>query len=122
MWTSLQPFRFARSQRRQHARMIRAGILTDDEDRIGMIEVFERDRSLPDADRFAQRSAARLVTHVRAVRQIVGAKLSDEELIKKRGFVAGATGGVEDCLVRIVERIKFTGDQFERVVPARSAS
>ncbi len=51
-------------ERRQHARMVCAGILTDDEDRLGLVEIFERDSSLPDADRFTQRRAARLVTHV----------------------------------------------------------
>ena len=54
------------------------------------VEVFERDRALAETERFFHSGAARLVTHVRAVRQIVGAELAHEELIKKRGFVAGA--------------------------------
>src|ERR1043166_9584493 len=52
---------FRAFERRQHARMIRARILPNDKDRVGFVEVFERHRSLPDADRLAQRRSARLV-------------------------------------------------------------
>src|SRR5689334_9339807 len=81
---------FRAFERRKHARMIRARILTDDEDRVGFVEIFERDSSLAHSDRFTQSRAARLVTHVRTIRQIVSAKLAHEQLIKKRSLVAGA--------------------------------
>ena len=118
IWTSLQPFCLGLLERGQHARMIGAGVLSDDENRLGQLEVFERHGSLAGADRFTQRRAARFVTHVGTVRKIVGAKLPDEELIEKSGFVAGAAGGVEDRLVGMIERIQFAGDQLKRVVPA----
>ena len=55
---------FRAFERRQHARMVGTGILTDDKDRLRLVEIFERDSSLPDADRFTQRRSTRLVTHV----------------------------------------------------------
>src|ERR1044071_9369032 len=87
--------------------MIRSWILTDDKDRLCFVEVFERDSSLP------------LVTHVRAIRQIVRAKLANKELIKKRGFVTGPSRGVEDGLVRIVERVQLGGEEFKGVFPTQ---
>src|ERR1051325_11504796 len=89
---------FRAFERRQHARMVRARILTNDKDRVRFVEVFERDSSLPDTNRFAQRRAARLVTHVRTIRQVVGAELTHKELIQKSRLVAGAAGSVEDGL------------------------
>ena len=86
----------------QHTRMIRAWVLANDKDRLCQLEVFECYGSLPHADRFAERGAARFVAHIRAVGKIVGAKLPYEELIEKRGFVAGAARGVEDRFVRMV--------------------
>ena len=60
-----------------------------------------------------KRPAAGLVAHVGAVRQIVGAKLPDEELIQKSRLVTGAARGVEDCFVRMIKRVQFAGDQIE---------
>ena len=64
------------------------------------VEVFKRHRAFAEAERLFHSRAARLVTHVRAVRQIVRAELAHKELIKKRRFVAGAAGGVKDRFVR----------------------
>src|ERR1051326_6167246 len=97
--------------------MIGSRILTDDNDCIRFIEVVEGYGPLADADRFAQRRTARLVTHVRTIRQIVRAKLAYEELIQKSRFVAGAAGSVKDRLIRVVERVELSGEQLERVVP-----
>src|ERR1051326_4666497 len=77
----LAPVSLRALQRRQHPRMIGAGILPNDKDRFRAIEVFERDCSLPDSDRLAQRSATRFVTHVRTIRQVIRAKLPHEQLI-----------------------------------------
>src|SRR5437763_9909110 len=77
-------------QSRQHAWMIRAGILADDENRIAELEIFQRHCTLAKAERFFHSGAARFMAHVRTVRQIVRAELPHEQLIKKRGFVAGA--------------------------------
>ena len=90
-------------ERTKHTRVIGARILTDNENRVGFVKVFKSDSSLPNSDRFVQRRAARLVTHVRAIRKIVGAKLADKKLIKESSLVAGSARRVEDCLVWIVE-------------------
>ena len=83
--------------------MICSGILSDHKDGPGKIEVLQRNGSLPDADRFGQRRATGFVAHVRAVRKVVCTKLSDKELIEKSGFIARASRGVENCLVRMIE-------------------
>ena len=54
--------RFA--QLAQHARMVGARVLAEDEDRIGLLEIGQRHRALADADLLAQRHARRLVAHV----------------------------------------------------------
>ncbi len=51
-----------------------------------------------------QRRAARLVAHVRAVGQVVGAEPAGEQLVGERGLVAGPAAGVEDGPVRVGER------------------
>jgi hypothetical protein len=58
--------RFAQSA--QHARVVAAGILSDNEDQIGTFEIIEAYRPLTDADGFLERDAARFVTEVRTVR------------------------------------------------------
>ena len=94
-------------QRRQHPRMIRARILADDENRLGQLEILQRDRPLADPDRFLQREAARFVAHVRAIGQVVGAELADKKLVQKGGFVARAARGVERRLVRRSQRVQL---------------
>src|ERR1051326_7341506 len=102
--------------------MVRAGILTNDEDRIAQIKVFERNRSLAKTQRLFHAGAAGFMTHVRTVRQIVRAEVPDEQLIKKSGFVAGAARCVKDRLVGRSERIQFVGDQRERISPDRKST
>ena len=99
MLTIAQPRRFAACSTVQHARVVRARVLTEHEDRVAELEVGERDRALAFADRLAQPRAARLVTHVRAVGQVVRAELAREQLAQERGLVARAPGGVEHRLV-----------------------
>ena len=88
------------SQTGQHARVVRSGVLAKYEYGIRAIEIIQRDGSLARAEGFLQGHAARFVAHIRAIRQIVRAKGADKELIEKGGFVAGASGGVERCLIR----------------------
>ena len=99
----LAPVSLRTLERAQHSRMIRPGILTDNKDRFREIEILERDCSLPDSDRFGQRRATRFVTHVRAVRQVVGAKLAYEELIEKSGFVTRPSLRLEYLLIGIIQ-------------------
>ncbi len=97
--------------------MIGAGVVPDAEDRVGVIEIFERHRSLADADRVRQPDAGCLVAHVRTVGEIVGAEFAREELIEKRGFVGGPAGSVELRHVRIGKRAQRRADLLERIVP-----
>ena len=83
-----------------------------------MLEVVERDRALADADRLREPDAARLVAHVRAVGEVVGAEAPHEELVEEGRLVAGAARGVEDRLVRRGERARARcADEREGVVP-----
>jgi hypothetical protein len=86
-------------KRREHARVVRPRILADDEDGLGESEVFERDGALTDADGLGQAAARRLVAHVRAVGQVVGAELTHEELIQEGRLVRRAPRRVEGRLV-----------------------
>ena len=104
-------------QRRQHARTVGAGILTDDEDRVGVLEIVEKDGALADPDALGEADAGRLVAHVGAIREVVGAKLPDEQLVQKCGFVRGASRGVELGLIRAFQRAQLARDQGKGLVP-----
>ena len=69
----------------QHARAVAADILAEEEDRIGMLEVIENDRSDGNTDAFWQRHGC-LVAHVGAVGQIVGAVQARQQLVHGRRF------------------------------------
>ncbi len=101
----------------QHPRMIGAGILADDEDRVGMLKIRDPHGRFADADRFVQTRAARFVAHVRAVGQVVGAELAGEQSPQEGRFVAGTARRVEGRLVGRIERTQLAADQVERVVP-----
>ncbi|RMS73711.1 hypothetical protein ALP60_102231 [Pseudomonas savastanoi] len=102
----------------EHARVVGAGVLAEDEDGIGVFEILEGHGALADADALRQRYATGLVAHVRAVREVVGAISAHEQLIQVRRFVAGAAGGVELGHVRAGQVLQVLGDQRKRVVPA----
>ena len=109
-------------ERGEHARMVGAGVLADDHEQVGLVDVLERDAALADADRLSQRRAARLVAHVRAVRQVVGAVGADERLVEERRLVAGAAGGVEDRLDSgESSRLQVLGDDRVGLVPGDRA-
>ena len=58
--------------------MVRAGILAHDDYAISHLEVAECYTAFTYADTLGKRGATRLVAHVRAIREVVGAKLSGE--------------------------------------------
>ena len=60
-------------QRGEHPRVVRAGVLPDDEDEVGVVDVVQRHGPLADADGLVQRRPRGLVAHVGAVGQVVGA-------------------------------------------------
>ena len=106
-----------RAQLAQHARVVGARVLAEDEDRVGMLEVLECHRALAHADLRAHAVAAGLVAHVRAVGEIVGAVLAHEQLVEKGGLVAGATRGIEDRLVGVGQRLQLRGNQGKGRIP-----
>ncbi len=77
----------------------------------------KRDRSLADTDLLAHRATARLVAHIRTVREVVGPELAHEELVEKGSLVAGPTRGVEHRLVWIGQRVQVLSDERERGIP-----
>ena len=79
------------------------------------------DRALADADHLGEAGAARLVAHVRAVGEVVGAEAPHEELPEEGGLVAGAARGVEDRAVRRGERRERVARRARTPRPTRSA-
>ena len=75
-------------QRREHPRVVGAGVLADDHDQVGGVDVLEQHRPLADPDRVGERGAAGLVAHVRAVGQVVGAEAAHHQLVEERRLVA----------------------------------
>ncbi len=58
------------------------------------------------------------MAHIRAVGEVVGAEAAHEELKQKRRFVRGASGGIELCFVRVLQRSQFLADELECLAPA----
>ncbi len=105
-------------QRGEHARVVGAGIVADAEDGIGKVEVFQRDRAFTDADRLGQPHARRLVAHVGAVGEVVGAELAREQLVEERGLVGSAARAVEFAGVGVVKVAQHGTGPRESLVPA----
>jgi hypothetical protein len=86
----------------EHPRVVGARVLPDDHDQPGVVgDVLQRDGALADADHLGQRGAARLVAHIGAVGQVVGAEPAREQLVGERGLVARPPAGVEHGAVRV---------------------
>ena len=101
----------------EHARMVRAGILAEDEDRLREFEILQRHRTLAAAELFGERHAGRFVAHVRTVGQVVGAVFAHEQLVQERRLVRRAAGGVEDRFVGRGQVVQRTRDRVECFVP-----
>ena len=104
-------------ERRQHARMVRARVLPENDHQVGLAEVVVGDRRLADADRLAHRGAGRLVAHVGAVGEVVGAEGAHEELVEERRLVGGAAARIERGLVGVPEGVEPVADEGEGALP-----
>lgn len=51
-------------QRAEHSRMVRAGVLTGHDQQIRLMNVFDRDGTFADPDRFGERRTGGLVAHI----------------------------------------------------------
>ena len=113
----LCPRLLGRFERREHARVVAARVLSSNHDEVGEGKIFETDRTLPDSDCFFEGERRWFVAHVGAVGQIVGTKTSGKKLIGERRFVARSARRVEHRLIRVFERSKVSGNEPERLVP-----
>ncbi len=89
------------AQARHHAGTVGARVLPEDEDTVRLVEIIQQDGALANAERKRQTDACRLVTHIRAIRKVVGAVLPREELVEEGRFVRGAAGRVKLRHVRV---------------------
>ena len=78
-------------------------------------------RALAGSQRRRQCASARLVAHVRAVREVVRPELARPQLVEERGLVAQTAGGVERRLIRAVERSQRASRPVRTRPPTRSA-
>jgi hypothetical protein len=106
-----------RLQFREHPWVVRSGILTDHEDRVGQSKVPQGDGALADPDRLGQAHTRRFVAHVRTVGEIIGSKSAGEELVEEGCLVTRATGRVEHRFVGILDRIENASDLRKGVLP-----
>lgn len=102
----------------EHPWMIRTRVLPGDHDQMGPVQVLGPYRTFANSDDLAQCDGSRLMAHVGAIGQIVGAEGSHEQLEDKGGFVRDLSGRVEDGFVGVVEGLEVMRDQGEGVVPA----
>ena len=100
----------------QHARRIRADVLAEEEDAVGMLEIVERDGAHGDADRLRKGDGGTLVAHVRTVGKIVGAVEPAEQPIHVGRLERGTPGGIEHHLFR-VHRLQGRPDRRVGLAP-----
>ena len=97
--------------------MVGAGVLAHDENGIGVLEIGVGNGAFTDAEALAEASSAGLMTHVRAVREVVGPECAAQQLVEEGSFVASPSGGVQLDLVGMPHGLEFAGDQGEGFVP-----
>ncbi len=102
----------------QHARMVCPRILAKDKNGIGMVKIVKTDGAFTHADAAFQARTACLVTHIGAVREVIGAQHAAEQLIKPGGFITGATRGVKLHLIRVIHRFNMLCDERKGIIPA----
>ncbi|RMU88288.1 hypothetical protein ALP22_05580 [Pseudomonas coronafaciens pv. porri] len=100
-----------------HARAVGPGVLTNDENGVGALEVFQRCGAFANSDRFGQRRRGGLMAHVRAVREIGHAIQAAKQLIEKCGFIRRASRGVQLQFPRVAQMVQLFADLGERFVP-----
>ncbi|CCK06529.1 hypothetical protein BN128_350 [Cronobacter sakazakii 696] len=105
------------AQRAEHTRMISAGIMTDAQHQIAVVEIVKLYGAFADADRFWQADAGRFVAHVGAIREVVGAIFAGEQLPQECGFVRGAPRGVKLHAVRVVIAAQALANLLKRRFP-----
>ena len=105
------------TQRFEHARVVGARVLANHENGIGQFQVVKHHGAFAHPQGFRHARAAGFVAHVGAVREIVGAIGTHEQLVEKRRFIAGPARGVELGFVRRLQCAQVPGNQLERFCP-----
>ena len=80
--------------------MIGSRILSDNENAVGLLEIFHLHTSFADADAFVQGRTTRFVAHIRTIRQIIGTKLPNEKLVEESRLVTCAPARVKGGSIR----------------------
>ena len=80
--------------------MVAGRIAADDEDQVGLFDIFQHDRRRAAADADGQPDAAGLMAIVAAIVDVVRAVEPGEELQQKAGFVRAAAAEVPERFVR----------------------
>ena len=113
-----------RMQVTEHARAVRAGVLSDDEQAVARVPILQRDSALADADALRQRHGGGGVAHVGAVGEVVGAHQPPVQLPQKGCFVGRAPRGVEFDALGIERSDRGSdlpdgGCPVDRLIPVR---
>jgi hypothetical protein len=101
----------------EHPRRVRGGVVADQEDRVCLLPVAQVDRPLAGPDCRRQGTSARLVAHVRAVREVVRPELAHPQLVEERRLVAEPPEGVKGRVVRAIEPAQSAPEQLEGLLP-----
>ena len=98
-------------ERREHARVVGARVLADDEDQVGLREVVERHVPLPTPIVSPERTPLDSWHMFEQSGRLLVPNCADEQLVEERGLVAGAPRGVERRLVGRGQRGQLAGDE-----------
>jgi hypothetical protein len=71
--------------------MISPRVVSEDEDEIGALHIFQRSCAFADTERLYHCHSRRLVAHVGAIRKIVGSDLPREQLQEKSRLIGCLT-------------------------------
>lgn len=95
-------------------------VLSDNENQIGVVKVFQWAGTIANSDRRRQPLAGGFVAEVGAVREVVRSKLSRKQLVKECGLVARPGRGIELHLPGIGQSAQFLSDYRESLIPLNS--
>ncbi len=97
--------------------MVGTRVVADAEHQVAVVKILQFDGAFTDANRLRQPDAGRLMTHIRAVGEVVGAIFAGKELPEKRRFVGGTTGGVKLHAIWIVIALQQRANLLKRGLP-----
>ena len=102
---------------REHPWVVGSRVLTPNKDELCALKIIEGDGPLSCPNRFTETSAARLMTEVRAVWEMIRPKAPSEELIEKSSLITCPPRGIENRSVWITARAELSSKEREGLVP-----